>query len=260
MPELVSLKARPPRVSMFLWGLPGCGKTHFANTAPGKRLWINFDDSGLSSLGSDENVLVKDYTTEPDSCVNTVKDADPFGIERAIKDNPDITTIVVDSVTAFVSRAVAYSANHKHAAGSVFENPGPAGYGFRNRFTLGLCKSVLLITAKHDRHCIFIGHEDTPTMSSDNKVIQEITVLLGGSLKAEVPSQISEVWHLRESNFTRSVQVRQIGLHKPIKTRLFDASKKSEFIISDKANNSIVRLDDLFDKWKECNYNKLPVP
>lgn len=260
MPDAVPLRARPPRVSMFLWGLPGCGKTHFANTAPGKKLWINFDDSGLSSLGSDESVLVKDYTTEHDSCVNQVKEADPFGIERAIRDDPSINTIIVDSVTAFVSRAVAYSAGHKHAAGSVFENPGPAGYGFRNRFTLGLCKSVLLATAKHDRHCILIGHEDTPTMSSDNKVVQEITVLLGGSLKAEVPSQISEVWHMRESNFTRYIEVRQVGLHKPIKTRMFDASQRSEFEVSNKTNSSLVTLSALVDKWKENNYNKIPLP
>ncbi len=244
---------------MFLWGLPGCGKTHFANTAPGKKLWLNFDDSGLASLGSAEDVLVKDYTTEPDSCINQVKDSDPFGIGTDIKNHPEINTVIVDSVTAFVSRAVAYSAGHKYAPGAVFENPGPAGYGFRNRFTLGLCKSILLATAKHDKHCIFIGHEDTPTLGKEN-VIQEITVLLGGSLKAEVPSQISEVWHMQERNLTRYMQVRQVGLYKPMKTRMFDASKSSEFTVSTPANPSLVTLSDLFERWAANNYNKLELP
>jgi len=123
-----------------------------------------------------------------------------------------------------------------------------------------------LVTAKLDKHCIFIGHEDTPTMSSDNKVIQEITVLLGGSLKAEVPSQLSEVWHMRESNFSRYVEVRQVGLHKPIKTRMFDASQRSEFIVSDKLHNhltplgDLVTLSSLVDAWKANNYNKIQLP
>lgn len=259
MPDAVPLTARPHRVSMFLWGMAGCGKTHLASTAPGKLLWINFDPDGLSSIVNKEIVVVKDYTTEPHSCVNEVKSSDPFGIERAIRDNPEISTVVVDSVTSFVGRAVAYSAGHKFAPGSVFENPGPSGYGFRNRFTLGLCKSVLLATAKHDRHCIFIGHEDTPTLSPEGAT-NEITILLGGSLKQEVPSQISEVWHMQERNLTRYVQVRQMGLFKPMKTRMFDASKNGEFTASSPANGSLVTLSDLFEKWKANNYNKLELP
>lgn len=259
MADAVPLKSRPLRVSMFLWGPAGCGKTHFANTAPGKRLWLNFDPDGTASLPVTEDVLVKDYTTDTDNCVNQVKEADPFGIGREIKEHPDISTIVVDSVTSFVGRAVAYSAGHKYAPGSVFENPGPSGYGFRNRFTLGLCKSVLLATAKYDKHVIFIGHEDSPTLGSEG-AIQEITVLLGGSLKQEVPSQISEVWHMQERNMTRYVQVRQVGLYKPMKTRMFDASKSSEFTASTPANSSLVNLADLFQRWKDNNYNKLELP
>ena len=259
MPEALPLTARPVRVSMFLWGPAGCGKTHFASTAPGKLLWLNFDPDGMTSIKNKDAVIAKDYTTEHDSFVNQVKESDPFGIERCIKDNPDINTVVVDSVTSFVGRAVAYSAGHKYAPGSVFENPGPSGYGFRNRFTPGLCKSVLLATAKHDKHVIFIGHEDSPTLGSEG-AIQEITVLLGGSLKQEVPSQISEVWHMQERNLTRYVQVRQVGLFKPMKTRMFDASKSSEFTASDKTNDSLVTLSDLFERWKKNNYNKLDMP
>jgi hypothetical protein len=244
---------------MFLWGQAGCGKTHLASTAPGKLLWLNFDPDGLASIKNKEDVIVKDFTTEHDSCVNQVKEADPFGIGRTLQEDPNISTIVVDSVTSFVSRAVAYSAGHKYAPGSVFENPGPSGYGFRNRFTLGLCKSVLLATAKYDRHCILIGHEDTPTLGGDGG-IQEITVLLGGSLKQEVPSQISEVWHMQERNLTRYVQVRQVGLFKPMKTRMFNASKVSEFEASTPSNENKVILSDLFQQWKDNNYNKLELP
>lgn len=258
-PEAVPIAARPLRVSMFLWGPAGCGKTHFAGTAPGKRLLINFDPDGYATLPKDADTLVKDYSAEPDRCVDEIKSTNPFDIEGELKRHPEIQTVIIDSVTAFVSRAVAYSAGHKYAPGSVFENPGPSGYGFRNRFTLGLCKSVLLATAKHDKHVIFIGHEDVPTLGAEG-VVQEITVLLGGSLKQEVPSQISEVWHMQERNLTRYVQVRQSGLYKPMKTRMFNAQTNFEFVASDKANPSKVLLSDLFQRWKDNNYNKLELP
>ena len=49
-PSVVVNKSSIMRVSMMLWGSAGCGKTTFANTAPGKRLYINFDPDGTSSL------------------------------------------------------------------------------------------------------------------------------------------------------------------------------------------------------------------
>lgn len=242
---------------MLLWGSAGCGKTHFANTAPGKRLWINFDPDGTASLPPSDDTLLLDYANEPDRVVEEVKSINPFDLDGAFKAHPEIETVVVDSVTAFSSRSVAYSVGR--APGAAFENPGIAGYGFRNRFTLALAKSVLLATGKHNKHVIFICHEDVPSKNKDGDVIN-ITILLGGSLVEEVPLQISEVWHMKDFGDERRITVRNAGLMKPMKTRMFDTNTGIGFAASNKVNPSKVQLSTIFNEWRDKGYQKISLP
>lgn len=244
---------------MLLWGSAGCGKTTFANTAPGKRVYLNFDPDGLASLAPSDDTLVLDYSAEPDNCVSNVKSMNPFGLDTILKDNPDIKTVVVDSVTAFTTKAVAYSAGHTNAPGAVFENPGPAGYGFRNRHALGLVKSMLLVTGKYSRNVIFVCHEDVAEKDKEGNTTG-ISLLLGGSLKEEVPLQISEVWRISDNGSLRRAQIRTMGIYKPMKSRMFNTNSDYEFTISNKANPSKVQLSTLFSAWEEKKYAKLDVP
>lgn len=87
MPTLQPLSSTTPlaRVSMLLWGEAGCGKTFFANTAPGARLLINIDPDGYQSLPKDDNTFVLDVSNEPDSyVVEQAKSSDPFGIKTLL--------------------------------------------------------------------------------------------------------------------------------------------------------------------------------
>jgi len=245
------------RVSMLLWGLPGCGKTHFANTAPGKRLWINFDPDGTSALAYSEDTLVLDYSAETLGYMEQCKTMNPFDLDSILKNDPSIQTVVIDSVSRFVSNAVQFSIGR--APGATFENPGPAGYGFRNRFTIGLVNGVLIATGKHNKHVIFIGHEGQP-QTNESGVIQAISILLGGDLQVTVPQQISEVWRMTDNGLERRVTVRQIGLAKPMKTRMFDTTSGYDFIASNKVNASKVDLAVLFKEWQDGNYEKLKLP
>jgi hypothetical protein len=258
-PSVVVNKSEIKRVSMMLWGSAGCGKTTLANTAPGKRLYINFDPDGTSSLPLSDDTLLLDYSAEPDRSVDEVKSVNPFGLEQVFKDHPDINTVIFDSVTAFATKATAYSVGHKNAPGAAFENPSMSGYGFRNRFTLGLCKSLLYITGKHNKNLILVCHEDVPK-TNDKGEIQRITILLGGSLPEEVPLQISEVWHMRDTGTERRVTVRSSGLTKPMKSRMFDTTGPIEFVVSDKVTPSKVTLTTLFDRWRENKFDKIKVP
>lgn len=258
-PSVVVNKSAIARVSLLLWGSSGCGKTTFAGTAPGKRLWINFDPDGTSSLPYSEDTLLLDYANEPDRVVDEVKSVNPFGLEQIFTAHPDIQTVVLDSVTAFATKAVAYSVGHKNAPGAAFENPSQSGYGFRNRFTLGLCKSLLYITGKHNKNLILICHEDVPK-TNDKGEVQRITILLGGSLPEEVPLQISEVWHMRDTGTERRVTVRPTGLTKPMKSRMFNSTVDTEFTASTKADPSKVTLSALFDQWKANNFDKIGLP
>lgn len=259
-PEVKVNKSDVRRVSMMLWGPAGCGKTHFAGTAPGKRLWLNFDPDGTASLPPSDETLLLDYANEPDRCVTEAFSAvNPFQVDTILKNDPDIRTVVVDSVTAFTTKALAYSVGHKSAPGAVSENPGPAGYGFRNRHTLGLCKNLLLVTGRHNRHVIFIGHEDAPDKNAEGVVLQ-VTLLLGGTLPVEVPIQISEVWHMIDKTNERIVQLRQVGVTRPMKSRMFDTTMTPEMVVSTKTNNEKVSLAKLFDDWQACGYAKMSVP
>lgn len=242
---------------MLLWGSAGCGKTHLANTAPGKRLFISFDPDGMASLDEDDDTIRVDYSSEPDALVQQANSMNPFDIEGLCKNEPAISTVIIDSVTAFSTRAVSYSVGK--APGATFENPGIAGYGFRNRFVLGLAKQVLYVTGKLNKHVIFICHEDVPKTDKEGNIVS-ITVLLGGSLVEEVPLQISEVWHMGDNGNERRITVRQLGLKKPMKTRMFNTTKGYDFVTSNKANSSRITLATLFDQWRENNYNKIELP
>lgn len=256
-PQLQVNKSSLARVSMLLWGTAGCGKTHLANTSPGKRLFLNFDPDGTASLPLSDDTLLLDYSKEPNNVVSEVKSTNPFGLDTILKGDESIQTVIVDSVTAFTTKAVAASINN--APGATFENPGPAGYGFRNRHALGLCNSLLLVTARYIRNVIFICHEDVPEKNSQGTVLY-ITLLLGGSLREEVPIHISEVWHMQDKVSSRVVQVRSSGMYRPMKSRMFNTEDRSEFDVSTKANPSKQTLAAIFQRWRDAKYDKIQVP
>lgn len=243
---------------MVLWGPAGCGKTTLAGTAPGKILVINLDPDGYQSLPKTDDILLFDLSTEPNSyVVEQAKTTDPFGIQKILQDDPEIRSVVVDSITKFADRATINAIGK--APGSTFENPGPSAYGYRNRYTLQLVSNLLLATGKYNRHIIFVCHEDVPKVNEKGE-IQSITILLGGSLPVEVPLQLSEVWCMRDNGTERSVIVREVGFRKPMKTRMFDTASGIEFVISTKATPQKVRLDKLFDEWRANKYNKINLP
>jgi hypothetical protein len=243
---------------MVLWGEAGCGKTTFANTAPGKRLIINFDPDGYQSLPKTEDTLLLDLANEPNTyVVEQAKSGDPFGIKSICKEHEDISTIVVDSITKFAERATINAIGK--APGSTFENPGPSAYGYRNRYTLQLVSNMLVASGTLSKHIIFICHEDVPKLNKDG-AIESITILLGGSLPQEVPLQISEVWHMRDTTIDRRIIVRKAGIRGPMKTRMFDTSDRVEFTASDKNNPSRVTLASLIEKWHANKLEKIKVP
>lgn len=256
--ELKTLTAVAPRVSMLLWGPSGCGKTHFANTAPGPKLILNFDPDGTNSLPRDEHTHVLDYSDQLDAtAIEAKSQTNPFNLDTILLTHKDIETVIVDSVTAFGTMAVQYGV--AKAPGATFENPGPGAYGLRNRLVLGLAKNILYVTARHKKNVIFICHEDVPVTDKDGNAIS-ITLLLGGSLKEEVPLQISEVWNMRDTSTERLCVVRTVGIRKPMKTRMFDTTNGFEFAVSDKKDQNKVLLSNLFTAWKANNFNKIALP
>src|SRR6186713_907657 len=112
--DVKSLAETEQRFSLLLWGLAGCGKTTLAASAPGRKLLINFDPDGPVSLGARDDIVLIDLSGERFGIVDAFKlDDDPllplgekkYRLSKIIEEL-EISTVIVDSVTAFSSLAV----------------------------------------------------------------------------------------------------------------------------------------------------------
>lgn len=233
---------------MMLWGPPGTGKTTLAATAPGRKLWLNFDPRGTTSLIGRDDVLVVDMAEERPNVVEKFKSEDPLQLTKFIEDN-DISTIVFDSTTNFADLATRYAvANVNHAT---MEKPSIEAYGFRNAYVLQAVKNLLRLTGRLNKHMIFIGHEDTPTKAKDGTVLF-ISIMLGGKLSEQVPLDLSEVWGMRDEGGKREIAIRPAWLRKPMKTRMFKTDGERSFPWKYNPNMPVGKQGEGIADW----YNK----
>lgn len=269
--KVQTLAESDQRFSALLWGLSGCGKTTWAASAPGRKLLINFDPDGPVSLGPRDDVVLVDLSHKGKEVVNIFKvDDDPLlpigdakhRLSRIIKDL-EIDTVIVDSCSAFSQRATEQAVTV--VKGATVENPSPGGYGARNIYTLRMMGGILRTTRQSNTNCIFITHEDDSGVRDKEGNLLHITMLLGGKLGAQVALQISEVWHMSDDGKTRKVMVRPGRMRKPMKTRMFDATKESEFILKYDQNGKDApygehSLQSFIKEWEDNGRNKIQVP
>jgi hypothetical protein len=256
--ELTTPANRDNRMAMVIWGKSGCGKTTLAATAPGVKLWINYDPNGTDSIGDREDVIVLDLAKQPVASVERFANANPMQLEQFLSAHPEVETIVFDSVTAFRELCLAHAPSTSPKI--TVSVPGKQGYGLRNRWTLAMVRNILGVTMKMKRHVIFICHEDVPLTDEEGRPVS-ISVLLGGSLVEEVPLHLSEVWHMKDQGTRRTIAVRPYGLYAPMKTRMFLTTSGTSF---DWLYNADTRvgpgISDWYDMWKTAGWKKIPIP
>ena len=254
---------KPQRMSMILWGDPGCGKTTLAATAPGTKLWINFDPDGTVALNNRDDVLVLDLAGEREALVDKFMVDNPLGLTKFFEEHPEVETVVIDSVTEFATRALMHGVTkiqNKGGPQPTFEAPGMQGYGRRLNITYKMVHTMLKLTAKFNKNIIFITHEGV--QKNKEGIVENISLRLGGSLNTDVPLQLSECWHVLDSaKLGRLITIRNYGLHKPMKSRMF-------------FNNANIRFKWLFDsdtltgdgistwynQWKANGFKKINTP
>lgn len=255
--ELKSPSATDSRISLLLWGASGCGKSTLAATAPGGKLWILLDPDGTNSLIGRDDILVCDLSGERQQIVTKFMSDDPLGIERMLKDNPWIETVVFDSVTAFGILATENAVSVVKSAS--LTNPGLKGYGHRNAIVLRACISLMRLTKRLNKHIIIIGHEDSASVNEDG-VVQFITIALGGKISNSLGMQLSEIWWQSDTGKERRIAVRNIRQRQPMKSRLFD-STKGEFVWRFDANTwKGEGIETWVNQWKANNGKKIPLP
>jgi hypothetical protein len=266
-----SLADSEKRFSALIWGPAGCGKTVFACSAGGRKLLINFDPDGPSSLGAREDVFLIDLSDKGKAVVNLFKlDDDPllpvgdksYRLSKIIE-TFDISTVIVDSVSAFSQLSTEMAITQ--IKGATVENPSPGGYGARNIYTLRMLNGILRTTKKLERNCIFITHEDDSGVRDKEGNLLHITMILGGKLTSSAALQISEVWHMNDDGKKRRIMVRPGRQRKPMKTRMFNATDRVEFDLKyDQAGKEAPygehSLASFIEEWKANGFNKIAVP
>jgi hypothetical protein len=190
--------------------------------------------------------------------VEQARTSDPFGIKKILQDDPAIQTIIFDSVTKFAERATIHAIGK--APGSTFENPGPSQLTDTEIASLSNWLAISLSQLAQQLNTLSSFVTKTyQTLNKDGQV-ESIPILLGGSLKQEVPLQISEVWHMRDTGSDRRITIRSAGLRKPMKSRMFDTATGIEFTSSTKAAPLRIRLDSLIEQWHANKLQQLKVP
>jgi hypothetical protein len=265
--DLRAVVGEQTRLSALIWGPSGCGKTTLAATAPGRKLYLMWDADGASSLGHRDIIdgVVMPLYEASDSILDQFKHRDPMNIERFLKDNPDIQTVVVDSLTSFGERALSYGVVKAQSTAkgksSTIEDPGFAGYGNKNTWTHLMISNLLASTARTNRHCVFIAHEGAPDKNEQGAAIS-ITMILGSNLSREVPIKINEVWAMYDTGKTRMIAIRPCRMRTPMKTRMFETSGEPEFVLNyDPLRDSDDKaISGWYDKWKKNGFKKIPLP
>ena len=266
----------PTRLAMLLWGMNGCGKTTLAATAPGKKLWINFDPDGPASITGlrdsttnpksalNNEILVVDLSGERNNVVEQFKREDALGLGKLLADDSiGIDTVVVDSVTRVSQMALEHTITSGMHKGATIERPSPGAYQGRNALTLRVVNDILIVTKKYNKNVIFITHEAAPN-TNDDGVVQFITMSLGGQLPNLSASQLSEVWYMADNGKQRKIAVRPVRMYKPMKTRMFDIGPGvvPEFIWEYDINkpNEAFEIATWYNTWREGNGRKIQFP
>lgn len=270
--ELRPVKERPRRFALFLWGMSGCGKTTLAATAPGKKLWITFDPDATAPITTcPDEIIELELANQPDSIAEKFKDSRQGlcrDIDRLLGEDTSIETVVIDSITTFGEKALAYGIvaglqTKKGKSENIsIEQPGYTGYGNKNTWTQLLVRNMLEITLKHNRHIIIVAHEDTPTKDKDGNLLFT-SIMIGSALAQQLPIKPLEVWHMdiSGSKGEHRIQIRPCRGFKPMKTRMFTTTGEPEFrwkFDPDKWKGE--GIADWYEKWKANEYKKIALP
>lgn len=268
----------PSRIAVLLWGPAGAGKTTFAGTAPGLKLWFSFGDNEAAPVSKRKDVQIADVSKLSYSeLFNQCQNDNPFGLDKILSENEDIASVIVDSATAIAYMALQKSVlGEKNGAGRNFtpsmSAPGIAAYGGRNAIVLETLSGFLRVTAKHNVNIIVTAHEDDPTMKQENvagkmtDIIDYIGIQLGGKLVNNMTWRWSEIWHLRDVNDVKKLTIRNYGQRRPMKTRMFTTRDKFPVIDlnydPDKADDAKgqMTIAGWHEAWLDGGRQSLPIP
>lgn len=259
--EATTQEDEPLRMALLLWGDAGVGKTTWAATAPGGKLWLSFGDQEHVPVAKRKDVTVANFSgTNYEEIFKHAQNDNPFGLDQILRDNEDIHTVVCDSVTALSEGALHKAVSMRLGAGKGFtptmEHPGLSAYGGRNAIVLEVLRGLLRVTAKHGVHLILTAHEADPEKDQLTGENLFYTIMLGGKLVKNNTHRLSEIWYMSLDGDRRSVAVRPTRKRRPMKTRMFSSRGPAEFQLdydAEKPDAGQMTIASFVDQWSSSN-------
>lgn len=261
------------RMAILLWGPAGCGKTTFAATSPGDKLWLSLGDNEHVPVAHRKDVFVANLAgLGLDELFNQAQSDNPFGLDQILASNRNIQSVVLDSVTALTFRALQKAVKEGVGGSATFRPsmlaPGQSAYGGRNAIVLEVLTGLLKVTAKHNVHIVIIAHEADPTTVKDgrgNDVIDYISIMLGGQLVNNVTLRLSEIWYMSQTisiDSERRLAFRPTRKRRPMKTRMFSDKAEPEFRIkydADLPDKGQMTIASWHQQFMHGGYKKITV-
>lgn len=252
------------RLTMILWGESKAGKTTYAMSAPGRKLILNFDPDGYTSVMNRDDFDVIDlaqYTGK--ECIENGKKA--VAMIKNVHEKYD--TVILDSLTTLTSQSLRCAIENRIGSSNKFtptlEVPGLSAWGARNTYTNDIVERLLRITAQYKLHCILMAHTDDPEYDSDGKTAIRQTMMLSGKIKNQACLRASEIWNLTSSNTGRKIYTAPHGIRAPMGSRIFDTEKVKSFILKYDPNKPDIEQESsiatLFNKWSNNGKSRLTV-
>ena len=256
-----------PLVKSFIfWGDIGTGKTPLACTAPGPILFLMFDHQGDQSIRHVQHLYrLLEYSKESEDILEEFMRLETKTMKElaSVLASGQFKTVVLDSVTAVMDRALVLGVKRSGTGEGVrptMLNPQRRGYGARSSITKLVVMNLHTLCARYDVNFIVTAHaKDDYNDAGD--VRQAITMMLGGESYVQVPKNFPEVWAIEELDGVRYVRIRNQGLYRPCRTRMFRTDTHWRFVWNfDVYNWEGDTLELWLNKWDQNGKRAIPLP
>lgn len=256
-----------PRSTGILWGPSKSGKTTLLMTLPGRKLIINVDPDGWTSVAKRKDMQVMDLSVlDFDETIRFGMGGLAMQIEKS--DFGEGDSLIFDSATSYGQCALQMAVKNKigesRKSGFIptIEEPGISAYGARTQYIVTTVRNLLRATAKKRMHCWVTSHEDTPTTNDKGDFLYQ-SMLMSENAVNQTGLAVSEIWYLSKMDKVRRLAIAPCRGKKPMGSRMFTMESEPEFVLkydTSKPNTQPHSISTWWSQWLAGDKTALELP